>query len=198
VRIAGNGDWSTRHRENGLELEVDLGRAYFSPRLAGEHARVAAAVGPDETVFDLCCGIGPFALAIARRGRAKRVVAVDANLEAIRLLERNAHRLGLGSRIEARAEPLEAFLPSAGVSARAILNLPLEGIKYITSVGAAVARGGTLHYYEVTERASRAGRPEVLARTLSREGASWRATGAREVHAYSPRADLIAYTFVRA
>ncbi len=29
--IAGSGGWRTRHRENGLEVEVDLERAYFSP-----------------------------------------------------------------------------------------------------------------------------------------------------------------------
>ena len=38
-RIAGSGGWRTRHRENGLELEVDVERAYFSPRLAHEQDR---------------------------------------------------------------------------------------------------------------------------------------------------------------
>ncbi|HTT45385.1 MAG TPA: hypothetical protein VMH38_05145, partial [Thermoplasmata archaeon] len=39
-RLAGSGPWRTRHRENGLDFEVDLARAYFYPRLAREHARV--------------------------------------------------------------------------------------------------------------------------------------------------------------
>jgi tRNA (guanine37-N1)-methyltransferase len=197
VRLAGTGSWAARHRENGLEFEVDLERAYFSPRLAGEHARVASAVHPGETVFDLCCGIGPFALTIARDGRAGRVVAVDSNPDAIELLRRNARRMGLFARVDARAESLESFLPSGGISSRAILNLPLEGIKYAPSVAATVERGGTLHYYEITDRASRATRPGELARALSRAGAPWRAAEAREVHPYSPRSDLVAYTFRR-
>ena len=91
-RIAGAGDLRTHVRENGIELEVDLGRAYFSPRLAREHALVAAEVGAGERVLDLCCGVGPFALTIARDGRAREVVAVYVNPDAIDLLRTNADR----------------------------------------------------------------------------------------------------------
>ncbi|MFG1529981.1 MAG: hypothetical protein AAFA34_01725, partial [Thermoplasmata archaeon] len=74
-RLAGTGSWATVHVEHGLRLHVDLERAYFSPRLAHEHHRVASEVRSGETVFDLCCGVGPFAAHIARTGRARRIVA---------------------------------------------------------------------------------------------------------------------------
>ncbi|EQD74372.1 Protein of unknown function Met10, partial [mine drainage metagenome] len=47
-RIAGDGPFTTVHTEHGLRLHVDLGRAYFSPRLAHEHHRVASQVRPGE------------------------------------------------------------------------------------------------------------------------------------------------------
>lgn len=197
-RIAGAGSWRTRHRENGLEIEVDLERAYFSPRLAGEHARVAARVRRGERVLDLCCGVGPFTLAIARDARASGVVAVDMNPEAIALLEGNLKRLGLGGRVRTVTDRLEAFLPDAPTADRAILNLPHEGIKYLPQVAGALGRGGTLHYYEVTARSGQEGRPGELEMVVdpSRSG-SWRATGRRVVHPYSPGSDLVAYTLER-
>jgi tRNA (guanine37-N1)-methyltransferase len=191
VRLAGIGGYRTRHRENGLDLEVDLERAYFSPRLGGEHARVADAVRPGETVFDLCCGIGPFSLAIARDGRAGEVVAVDSNPDAIELLESNGARLHLPRPIRAVVGDVLEFVASSGVAQRVVLNLPHEGIKYLTSVGKSVAPGGVLHYYEVTERSASARRLEELVGELGPRG--WRMTECRVVHPYSPRSDLVAY-----
>ncbi|MCI4361424.1 MAG: hypothetical protein L3J91_06930, partial [Thermoplasmata archaeon] len=144
VRIAGDGPLRTFHRENGLTLEVDLATAYFSPRLGREHALVAAAVRRNERVFDLCAGIGPFSFAIASTGLAGPIVAVDANGAAIELLESNRHRLGYDAQIRSVCATLEEFLPSAGIAERVVLNLPREGIKYLTSVGNTVAPSGTL------------------------------------------------------
>jgi tRNA (guanine37-N1)-methyltransferase len=194
--LAGSGPWRTHHRENGLEFIVDPEQAYFSPRLAGEHARIASQVVPGETVWDLCCGIGPFAITIARRGVAGRVVAVDSNPAAIALLRENADRLGVSSRVEPRIEPVDRFLPSAGVANRVVLNLPHEGIKYLPSVSAAVAPGGTLHYYEVSPRADHSMRGTALVNGLA-SPREWACIEARRVHPYSPQADLVAYAFRR-
>jgi tRNA (guanine37-N1)-methyltransferase len=194
--LAGVGPWRTVHKENGLEFIVDPEVAYFSPRLAGEHARVASEVGPAERVFDLCCGIGPFALTIASRGTAAQVVAVDSNPGAISLLRENARQMGLSSRIESRNEPLELFLTTAARADRAILNLPHDGVKYLPSVSAAIAPGGTLHYYEVTPRQELGVRGSGLLGQLQPAGV-WRCTESRRVHPYSPQADLVAYTLRR-
>ncbi|MCI4330648.1 MAG: methyltransferase [Thermoplasmata archaeon] len=196
VRIAGGGEFRTRHRENGLEIEVDPSRAYFSPRLAREHALVAGAVRPGERFSDLCCGVGPFSMHVARDGRAASIVAVDGNPEATSLLEQNLRRMGLRDRVEVRTSRLEEFLPGSGVSDRVVLNLPHEGIKYITSVGATVARGGTLHYFEVTRRAERDSRGTELVKMLEPNGV-WSVAEHHVVHPYAPDADVVAWTLVR-
>jgi tRNA (guanine37-N1)-methyltransferase len=196
VPLAGYGPWRTHYRENGLDFVVDLEAAYFSPRLAREHAQVASEIRSGETVWDLCCGIGPFALTIAHREVAGHIVAVDSNPAAIALLRENAERLRVTGRIEARNEPVEHFLPSAGAADRVILNLPHEGIKYLASVSAAVAPGGTFHYYEVTPRADHSMRGTALVNQLVTP-TDWACVGARRVHPYSPQADLVAYTLRR-
>ena len=194
-RIAGTGGWRTRHRENGIGFEVDVERAYFSPRLAHEHERVAASVGPGEQVSDLCCGVGPFALTIARAAKAAHVTAVDSNPAAIELLEQTRARYPFGRSVTSILAPLESFLPRAPTVDRAILNLPHEGIKYLPSVARTVVPGGSLHYYEITPRAEFDQRAESIMGLLEPRG--WSAVDRHVVHPYAPAADLVGYLFQR-
>jgi len=194
-RIAGTGGWRTRHRENGLEFEVDVERAYFSPRLAREHERVAATVTPGERVYDLCCGVGPFAVTIGRDGRASQVTAVDSNPVAIELLRGTLARYEFGARVAPVLASLETFLPVAGVVDRVILNLPHEGIKYLPSVMRTVTPRGRLHYYEVTPRVEFERRAEAIVGSLGSR--DWKVVEQHVVHPYSPTADLVAFTLGR-
>lgn len=195
-RIAGTGGWRTVEHENGLAFEVDLENAYFSPRLAREHALVAAEVRPGERVIDLCCGVGPFTLAIARDGRARQITAVDVNPTATALLKRNLARIGSKVPVEVVTGPLETYLPAAGTAERVVLNLPLEGIKYVSKVGKVVTPGGAFTFYSVTPRAAPAAAARELLGALPGPSA-WTVTERRVVHPYSPRLDLVAFAFAR-
>jgi len=196
-RLAGSGPWTTRHRENGIELEVDLEGAYFSPRLAREHARIAAEVRDGDRVYDLCCGVGPFAVTIARDGRAAEIVAVDANPRAVDRLRATLARHPYRSKVEVVEDRVERFLVSKTPFERVVFNLPHEGIKYLPSVGNAVSRAGRLFFYEVVEREARARRPGQLVEILG-GSPRWGLADSRTVHPYSPTSDLVAFTFERA
>ncbi|MGA7650248.1 MAG: methyltransferase domain-containing protein, partial [Thermoplasmata archaeon] len=195
-RIAGAGPWRTRHRENGVELEVDVERAYFSPRLAREHARVAEDVRAGDRVYDLCCGVGPFSVTIAHLGRAASVTAVDANPDAIALLRDTLARHPFAGRVEAVRARLEEFLPAASPVERVVLNLPHEGIKYLASVARTVAPGGRLYYYEVVSRPEFAIRGVALMNSLVAVG-RFAVVAERVVHPYSPTSDLVAFELER-
>ena len=195
-KIAGTGPWRTRHKENGVELDVDVERAYFSPRLAREHARVAEAVRSGDRVYDLCCGVGPFSIAIARLGRAAQVTAVDANPDAIELLRATLERYPVGGRVSPRAARLEEFLPGASPVERVVMNLPHEGIKYLPSVARTAVAGGHLYYYEVVPRSEFGRRGNTLVNALSPVG-TFAVVAERVVHPYSPAADLVLFEFER-
>jgi tRNA (guanine37-N1)-methyltransferase len=195
-RIAGTGPWRTRHRENGIDLAVDLEQAYFSPRLAREHARVAAEVRTGDRVYDLCCGVGPFAATIARDGRARAITAVDSNPAAIDLLRATLRRLASPTPVETRIEDVTAFVAVAPPAERVILNLPHEGIKYLPSVARTVVPGGRLYYYEVTPRTEIERRGETIVRSFE-QPAEWTSQPVRVVHPYSPSSDLVAVSLIR-
>ncbi|MGI0151073.1 MAG: methyltransferase domain-containing protein, partial [Thermoplasmata archaeon] len=194
--IAGEGPLRTVHRENGLEFAVDLERAYFSPRLAREHDRVARAARPGERVLDLCCGVGPFALTLASRTPSLRVTAVDLNPEAIVLLRENLHRLQLEGRIEAECAEAEEHLRRSGPYDRAILNLPHAGAPLLGPLVDRIVPGGYVHYYEIVERAEASTRRKGLVQGLPPRG-TWQLAEEHIVHEYSPSADLRGYTLSR-
>lgn len=195
-RIAGGGGWATRHHENRLSIDVDVEQAYFSPRLAREHARVADEVAPGDRVYDLCCGVGPFALHIARDRRAAEITAVDSNPDAIALLESSRRRLDAGDRIRPVVARVEEFLLDRAPVERVVLNLPHEGIKYAPSVARTVALGGRFYYYEIVPRAEIHGRAETLVHALADAG-RFVPVDSHVVHPYSPDADLIAFVLER-
>jgi tRNA (guanine37-N1)-methyltransferase len=195
-RIAGAGGWATRHRENGIELSVDVEAAYFSPRLAREHLRFAVDVVDGMSVYDLCCGVGPFAVTVARDGRARSVTAVDANPQALTLLRTTLARAGLAGRVMPVEARVEEFLETAPPVERVVFNLPREGIKYAPSVGTAVAPGGRLTYFEVVGRGSAEDHAGSVIEALGGAG-DWSLREFHPVHPYSPAADLVAYTFNR-
>jgi tRNA (guanine37-N1)-methyltransferase len=134
--IAGEPRTNTIHKEFGCSYQVDLAKAYFSPRLSHEHQRVASLVQQGETVVDLFAGVGPF--------------AVDLNADAIELLRTNI-RL---NRVEKRVFPIigDARLvvdaKLRGVADRVIMNLPEKAIEFVdVACKALKPKGGLLHFY---------------------------------------------------
>lgn len=205
--IAGKGPLTALHTENGISFRVDLSTAYFSPRLSGEHLKVASLSHDGERLLDLFCGIGPFSMAFLVRNPQARAVAVDSNPDAVALLRENAVRLGILGRLECRAEDASNFLRSEEHFDRVVMNLPHEGYKYLGLVGRHVKSPGWLHFYGIVprekgRRASSDGRIPFLQKgreilsTLSTDGApgKWSLKEAREVHPYSPTAILVSFT----
>ncbi len=86
----------TMHKEAGIQMHVDLEKAYFSPRSSHERERVAALVQKGENVLVMFAGIGPYALAIASEQPGAHITAIEINPEAVKLMEENIriNRLG--------------------------------------------------------------------------------------------------------
>ncbi len=86
----------TVHKENGVEIKVDLSKAFFNPRMKGERYRLAQLVRDGERVLIPFAGVLPYALVIARYKKVK-ITAVELNEDAYRLglenIELNRKRL---------------------------------------------------------------------------------------------------------
>lgn len=87
--IAGEADFHVSVQHGDARLAFDYSKVYWSSRLHTEHERMAAAFRRGELVWDLCAGVGPFAVLAARRG--VDVLANDLNPDACAAMRHNAH-----------------------------------------------------------------------------------------------------------
>ena len=153
--VAGEGPLATVHHENGIQLHVDLAAAYFSPRLATEHRRVADLVRPGERVLDMFAGVGPFAVLIAKDGRATEVRAVDLNPVAAAMLRANSKANRTGGRLHVHEGDARAVVPPLGSFDRIIMNHPHHAIEFLDVALGAAKDGATVHLHTI-------GRPEEV------------------------------------
>ncbi len=197
--LAGQDKTKTVHTEYGCRIAVDLAKAYFSPRLLEEHSRVARQVRDGELIIDMFTGVGCFALQITRSHNS-RVVAIDINPDAIRLLRES---MGL-NRLRGEITPVVADSRNyvranfSGNADRIIMNHPSGALDFVSEACNAIKGNGTIHYYafagannpdeEIIEKATQlireSGRDLVEVRELKRVRES-------APHEYQMVADLI-------
>ena len=149
--VLGEKKTKTTYREHGCVLNVDLARAYFSPRLAYERMRIAKLVKPGEEVVNMFAGVGSFSIAIAKHSEAGRIYSIDINTEAVALMKENA---GL-NRVEDKIVPMlgdARDLIEKGlqhVADRVLMPLPERAYEYLgAAILALKPTGGVIHYYD--------------------------------------------------
>lgn len=146
--VAGEERTITVHREHGLRYRVDLGGAYFTPRLGTERLRIARQVVPGDFVLDMFAGVGPFALLLARGGA--KVVAIDKNPVAVKYLRENAilNKIDLEI-LEGDASDLARNYENT--ADHVIMNLPHTAHQFLTPAIQATKDGGVIHYYAISQ-----------------------------------------------
>lgn len=146
--IAGENRTETIHKEYKIKLNLDVAKVYFSPRLAGEHYRIAQLVEPGETVLDMFTGIGPFSIMIAKYAKAERIYAIDLNTSAINYLIENIDQNKVTNvfPLEGDVRLMIRKIPKVD---RIIMNLPMGASEYLSEAFAVLKHNGVIHYHEM-------------------------------------------------
>ncbi len=186
VHLAGDRVTRTVVKEYGVRFYVDISKAYYNPRLASEHHRVAQLVEDGERVLDMFTGIGGFPLHIATTRHAL-IVGVDLNIDALELaaesLKLNRNRLkGAVAYINADAKSLPGTL--RGVFDRVIMNLPKSSIEFLDAACKLVRDGGVIHVYVVSDDES--GAKRIIEDRTSKHGCTAYIINVKRVLDYSP------------
>jgi len=132
--IAGVNDTSVILDECGLRLEFDYRQVYWNSFLASEREVVANSMDPDDSLLDLCAGVGALSLLCARKG--VNVIANDLNPAAFLALQRNADANGLQmhmSQEDARDLLDELFRMASSTQSQGVLyrDVPLRRLHIV-------------------------------------------------------------------
>jgi len=153
--VAGEPKTDTIHKEYGCQYQVDVTKAFFSPRLSFEHRRVASLVEEGDIVIDLFAGVGPFSIQIAKNHQSATVYAVDVNPDAVEYLKKNI-RL---NRVMGKVHPISGDARQvvkdklSGVADRTIMNLPEKAIDFVDVACEAIKpQGGIVHFYSFVNK----------------------------------------------
>ncbi|MGI0091236.1 MAG: class I SAM-dependent methyltransferase [Nitrososphaerales archaeon] len=148
--IAGEEKYETIYKESGLLFRVNVGKAYFSPRLSTERLRIRSLVSEGERIFNMFAGIGTFSLVIAKTKKCQ-VESVDKNPDAIKLafesLKLNRKMKGTVNPVLADAK--EFALQHQGEFDRILMPLPERSSEFLSSAvaSAKTGPGPIVHYY---------------------------------------------------
>ncbi len=148
--LYGEPAYRTVYHENGIRMNVDVSRVYFSPRLASERLRIAKEVKDGENITDMFAGIGPFSLLIAKNKKCN-IVAIDKNPDAIELLNENIKLNRLTGTIDTITGDSGTLLSQYSGMDRIIMNLPHDSINFLHTAMEATGTGGIINYYEICD-----------------------------------------------
>lgn len=185
--LKGEKNFNATYRENGLVMEMDVSKVYFSPRLATERMFVAKDAKDGEYIIDMFSGIGAFSLNIAKQHNAE-ITAVDSNPDAIEYMKRNITGNSLRGNVTPLLGKAEDVVPELPKADRIIMNLPHESRNFLELSSRRIKKGGEVHYYEILDVEGLAGRMSEM------KDLGFEIIKKREVHGYSASLSMYSLT----
>jgi tRNA (guanine37-N1)-methyltransferase len=182
-RIAGDGPSATTIQESGMTLHIDMARAYFSPRLADERARVAAQVQPGERLVDLFGGVAPLGILAARAGAL--VDSVDINPDAVKLARENIVANGVAERVQVHEGDARVVAATLQPAHHVAMNLPHAAKDFLAVAAPLVLPGGLLHHHEILRDEDVEGAAAAIVAELRGHGRLAELAAMRHVRNYS-------------
>ncbi len=186
--IAGVRKTETVHKEYGCKYKVDLGRAYFTPRLSTERHRILMQVKEGDVVIDMFAGVGPYSILIAKSAKPARVVANDKNEAAVELLKENIVLNKVKNVIALNEDALFLSEEYAGTGDHVIMNLPHNACDFVDTAVTVCKSGGVIHYYAMTSEDDLFdGSVELIRKAAEKQGRRIEVLEMKNVRSYAPR-----------
>ena len=148
--IVGERTKEALYRENNCVFRLHVGSCYFSPRLSSERKEVGGMARKGEEVLVMFGGVGPFAIVIAKEGKAKRVVSVELGRECNKYAIENVKRNKLGNKIEIVQGDVRRVLKKWRKNEqfdRIVMARPNLKDSFLDVAFPRVKKGGIIHYY---------------------------------------------------
>ncbi|MAE49828.1 hypothetical protein CMI48_03305 [Candidatus Pacearchaeota archaeon] len=134
--------------ENGCSFRLNVDTCYFSPRLSTERERIAKKVRRGERVLVLFGGVAPFAVVVAKAGRAAEVVSVELGREASKYALENVKRNKLSGKLGIVQGDVRRMVSGLrGKWDRVVMARPRLSDSFLDVGLSVVRKGGVVHWY---------------------------------------------------
>ncbi|MEM5797282.1 MAG: class I SAM-dependent methyltransferase family protein [Candidatus Aenigmatarchaeota archaeon] len=149
--IAGDNNTEVIHKEHGYLLKLDPRKVFFSPREATERQRVASQVRPGENVLVMFSGIGPYAIAIAKKQpEIEKVYCVEINPDAHEYAEENVRINKLAHKIMLMNDNVKKVSSKLKLKFdRIVMPMAVGGEEFLDVAFKLIKDGGMIHFYSV-------------------------------------------------
>ncbi|PIN75920.1 hypothetical protein COV18_01935 [Candidatus Woesearchaeota archaeon CG10_big_fil_rev_8_21_14_0_10_37_12] len=144
--IAGKRKLVTKHKENGIALDLHVANCYYSPRLCTERMRIVQQIKKGERILVAGSGIGVYPLVLGKHTKAKEIIGIEHNSEAHKYAEKNIKTNKLSNRVKVLLG--DATKIKLGQFDRLIVAIPRPGIVIVPELLRHLKKGGTIHAYD--------------------------------------------------
>ena len=182
--IAGKKNTEVVHKEYGYFLKLDPQKVFFSPREGEERQRIASMVKAGEIVLVMFCGAAPYPIAIAKKGKAEKIIGIDINPEAVRYAKENI-KLNKLSNIEIFLGDVRNFKHEK--FDRIIMPLAEGAIDYLDAAFAHAKRNSVIHLYGLSSDPSMKDFEETIKHIAKEHKFRFKILRKEKVLPYAPR-----------
>jgi tRNA (guanine37-N1)-methyltransferase len=146
--LAGVNTRETIHRENGISLQLDVEKVYFSPRSSNERIRIAHCVKKGESILVMFSGCAPFPCVLSKNTPAKEIYGVELNPLGHKYGLKNV-ALNKLKNVFLYEGDVRTVVPKLGKKFdRILMPLPKSAEDFLDVALAAVKKGGIIHFYD--------------------------------------------------
>lgn len=145
--IGGERRKETIHKENNVNIKLNIQTCYFSPRSGTERLRIASLVKPKEKILVMFSGVSPFSLVIAKNSKAGEIYDVELNKKACKYAKENL-KLNKIDNIKLFCGDVREVVPKIGkIFDRILMPLPKGAKSYLDLALEVLKPKGIIHLY---------------------------------------------------
>lgn len=183
--VAGSKNTVVTHKEHGMLFKLDPRLMYFSPRESTERQRIATKVKPKEKVLVMFSGVGPFAIAIAKKRPLTKIECIEINKKAVAFAKENVKLNRAWNVKNHHGDANQA--PKLGKFDRIVMPLPETAWKFLPAAFKAAKKGTIIHLYGFSAQPKYSDLLEKIKRMTKKSKVKYKIAGTQKVLPYAPR-----------
>lgn len=145
--LSGQNCLETIHKENNVNVKLNVEKCYFSPRLANERLRIASLIKKNESILVMFSGVGIFNFVISKNSKAKEVYGIELNKIAHKYALENL-KLNKMNNLTFLQGDVKKIIPKLNKKFdRIIMPLPKDSPTYLEYALKVLKKHGFIHLY---------------------------------------------------